>query len=149
MFSTVCYVFPRKKKHRSCTPYRCSFKTDDYVNGRVSGLHCTWLVSRIRASFDDVDGFLTLRVDPLEEGCSTLRAWPNQLTLYGQRYNKPLNDTKELHVTYKMDIFIIVVTTKRALRSLVLYSIYIKYYFTLPIGECKDEGELIMMGSAR
>ncbi|KAI5667936.1 hypothetical protein M9H77_17789 [Catharanthus roseus] len=30
------------------------------------------------ASSDDVDGFLTLRVDPLEEGHSTLRAWPNQ-----------------------------------------------------------------------
>ncbi|KAI5648974.1 hypothetical protein M9H77_34979 [Catharanthus roseus] len=49
------------------------------VNGRVSSLHCTWLVSRTRASSDDVDGFLTLRVDPLEEGRSTLRAWPNRL----------------------------------------------------------------------
>ncbi|KAI5681334.1 hypothetical protein M9H77_02561 [Catharanthus roseus] len=26
------------------------------VNGRVSGLHCTWLVPRTRASSDDVDG---------------------------------------------------------------------------------------------
>ncbi|KAI5663870.1 hypothetical protein M9H77_23193 [Catharanthus roseus] len=36
----------------------------------------------------------------------------------------------------------------QALRSLVLYAIYIKYYFTLPIGKCKDVGEL-MMSSAR
>ncbi|KAI5664316.1 hypothetical protein M9H77_23639 [Catharanthus roseus] len=35
-------------------------------------------------SSDDVDGFLTLRVDPLEEGRSTLRAWPNQY-LHGHR----------------------------------------------------------------
>ncbi|KAI5658301.1 hypothetical protein M9H77_27094 [Catharanthus roseus] len=51
------------------------------VNGRVSGLHCTWLVLRTRASSDDVDGFLTLRVDPLKEGRSTWRAWPNRLKL--------------------------------------------------------------------
>ncbi|KAI5676464.1 hypothetical protein M9H77_07414 [Catharanthus roseus] len=44
-----------------------------------------------RASSDDVDGFLTLRVDPLEDGRSTLRAWPNRLTQDDQRYNKPLN----------------------------------------------------------
>ncbi|KAI5671495.1 hypothetical protein M9H77_11859 [Catharanthus roseus] len=49
---------------------------ENQVNGHVSGLHCTWLVPRTRASFDDMDWFLTLRVDPLEEGCSTLRAWP-------------------------------------------------------------------------
>ncbi|KAI5666756.1 hypothetical protein M9H77_16609 [Catharanthus roseus] len=133
--------------HRSGAPYRCSFKTDYY--GRVSGLHYTWLVPCTRASSDDVDGFLTLRVDPLKEGRSTLRARPNLLTQDNQRHNKPLNDTKELHVPYKMDTFIIVVTIERALRYLVRYSIYIKYYFTLPIGECKDEGELIVMGSAR
>ncbi|KAI5673922.1 hypothetical protein M9H77_14286 [Catharanthus roseus] len=46
---------------------------ENQVNGRVSILHCTWLVPRTRASFDDVDGFFTLRVDPLEEGRSTLR----------------------------------------------------------------------------
>ncbi|KAI5650355.1 hypothetical protein M9H77_36360 [Catharanthus roseus] len=46
---------------------------ENQVNGCVSGLHCTWLVPRTRASSDDVDGFLTLRVDPLEEGRSTLR----------------------------------------------------------------------------
>ncbi|KAI5682561.1 hypothetical protein M9H77_03789 [Catharanthus roseus] len=33
--------------------------------------------SASRASGNDVDGFLTLRVDPLEEGRSTWRAWPN------------------------------------------------------------------------
>ncbi|KAI5653769.1 hypothetical protein M9H77_30956 [Catharanthus roseus] len=135
--------------HRSGAPYRCCLlKTDYYLNGRVSGLHCMWLVPHTRASSDDVDGFLTLRVDPLEEGRSIWRAWPNRLTKDGQRYNKPLNDTKELHIPCKMDTFIIVVTTKRDLRSLVLYSIYIKYYFTLPIGECKDGGEL-MISSAR
>ncbi|KAI5658071.1 hypothetical protein M9H77_26864 [Catharanthus roseus] len=87
-----------------------------------------------------------------------MRTWPHILiidtTYKTNKYNMPLlearhqldlrtrsasSDTKELHVPYKMDIFIIVVTTKRALRSLVLYSIYIKYYFMLPIGECKDE----------
>ncbi|KAI5654905.1 hypothetical protein M9H77_32092 [Catharanthus roseus] len=51
---------------------------ESQVNGCVSGLHCTWLVPRTKASSDDVDGFLTLRVDPLEEGRSTLRAWPNR-----------------------------------------------------------------------
>ncbi|KAI5668268.1 hypothetical protein M9H77_18121 [Catharanthus roseus] len=51
---------------------------ENQVNGRVSGLHCTWLLPRTRASSDDVDGFLTLRVDPLEAGRSTWRAWPNQ-----------------------------------------------------------------------
>ncbi|KAI5650851.1 hypothetical protein M9H77_36856 [Catharanthus roseus] len=63
---------------------------ENQVNGHVKGLHCTWLVPRTRASSDDVDGFFTQRVDPLEEGRSTLRAWPNQLTQDGQRYNKPL-----------------------------------------------------------
>ncbi|KAI5661639.1 hypothetical protein M9H77_20962 [Catharanthus roseus] len=72
MFSTMCYVFPRKM-HRSGLKF-----VENQVNGRVSGLHCTWLVPRTRASSDDVDGFLTLRVDPLEEGCNTLRAWPNR-----------------------------------------------------------------------
>ncbi|KAI5675455.1 hypothetical protein M9H77_06405 [Catharanthus roseus] len=64
---------------------------ENQVNGRVSGLHCTWLVLRTRVSSDDVDGFLTLRADLLEEGRSTLRAWPNRLTQDDQRYNKPLN----------------------------------------------------------
>ncbi|KAI5652389.1 hypothetical protein M9H77_29576 [Catharanthus roseus] len=44
-----------------------------------------WLVSRTRASSDDVDGFFTLRVDPLEEGRSTWRAWPNWY-LRGHRF---------------------------------------------------------------
>ncbi|KAI5666896.1 hypothetical protein M9H77_16749 [Catharanthus roseus] len=70
MFFTKCYVFPRKM-HRS----RLKFG-ENQVNGRVSGLHCTWLVSRTRVSSDEVDGFLTLRVDPLKEARSTLRAWP-------------------------------------------------------------------------
>ncbi|KAI5658058.1 hypothetical protein M9H77_26851 [Catharanthus roseus] len=39
--------------------------------------------SASRASSDDVDGFLTLRVDPLEEGHSTLREWPNRLAWNG------------------------------------------------------------------
>ncbi|KAI5677338.1 hypothetical protein M9H77_08288 [Catharanthus roseus] len=51
MFSTMCYVFPRKM-HKS--------------------------VPHTRASSDDVDRFFTLRVDPLEERHITLRAWPNQ-----------------------------------------------------------------------
>ncbi|KAI5661667.1 hypothetical protein M9H77_20990 [Catharanthus roseus] len=50
---------------------------ENQVNGRVSGLHCTWLVLRTRASFDNVDGFFTLRVDPLEEGRNSWRARPN------------------------------------------------------------------------
>ncbi|KAI5682679.1 hypothetical protein M9H77_03907 [Catharanthus roseus] len=54
----------------------CTRFGENQVNGRVSGLHCTWLVSRTRASSDDVDEFLTLKVDPLEEGRSTLRACP-------------------------------------------------------------------------
>ncbi|KAI5653255.1 hypothetical protein M9H77_30442 [Catharanthus roseus] len=38
-------------------------------------------ISTYRASSDDVDGLLTLRVDPLEEGRSTLRAWPNRAVI--------------------------------------------------------------------
>ncbi|KAI5673899.1 hypothetical protein M9H77_14263 [Catharanthus roseus] len=38
------------------------------------------------------------------------------------------DDTKELHVSCKMDTFIIIITTERALRYLVLYSIYIKLW---------------------
>ncbi|KAI5658176.1 hypothetical protein M9H77_26969 [Catharanthus roseus] len=53
---------------------------ENQVNGRVSGLHCTWLVPCTTASSEDVDRFLTLRVDPLKEGRSTWRAWPNRLT---------------------------------------------------------------------
>ncbi|KAI5655077.1 hypothetical protein M9H77_32264 [Catharanthus roseus] len=71
MFSTMCYVFSRKM-HRSGLKF-----VENQVNGHISGLHCTWLLPRTKASSDDVDGFLTLRVDPLEEGRSTLRAWPN------------------------------------------------------------------------
>ncbi|KAI5668111.1 hypothetical protein M9H77_17964 [Catharanthus roseus] len=56
---------------------------ENQVNGRVSGLYCTWLVPRTRGSSDDVDEFLTLRVDPLEEGRSTLRAWPNRTSPSG------------------------------------------------------------------
>ncbi|KAI5683009.1 hypothetical protein M9H77_04237 [Catharanthus roseus] len=51
---------------------------ENQVNGCVSGLYCTWLVPRTRVSYDDVDGFSTLRVDPLEEGRSIWRAWPNR-----------------------------------------------------------------------
>ncbi|KAI5664180.1 hypothetical protein M9H77_23503 [Catharanthus roseus] len=61
------------------TSFRPGLKfVENQVNGHVSGLHCTWLVPHTRASSDDVDWFLTLRVDPLEERRSTLRAWPNR-----------------------------------------------------------------------
>ncbi|KAI5666876.1 hypothetical protein M9H77_16729 [Catharanthus roseus] len=63
---------------------------ENQVNGRIRGLHCTWLVPRTRASSNDVGRFLTVRVDPLNEGCSTGRAWPNRLTQDGQRYNRLL-----------------------------------------------------------
>ncbi|KAI5650437.1 hypothetical protein M9H77_36442 [Catharanthus roseus] len=69
---------------------------ENQVNGRISGLHCTWLVLRTRASSDDVDGFLTLRVDPLEEGHSTLRisserSGAQQATeLLGQEFLDPI-----------------------------------------------------------
>ncbi|KAI5673865.1 hypothetical protein M9H77_14229 [Catharanthus roseus] len=44
------------------TSFRPGLKfVENQVSGRVSGLHCTWLVPRTRASSDDVDGFLTLR----------------------------------------------------------------------------------------
>ncbi|KAI5675395.1 hypothetical protein M9H77_06345 [Catharanthus roseus] len=62
------------------TSFRPGLKfVKNQVNGHVSRLHCTWIVPRTKSSSDDVDGFLTLRVDPLEEGRSTLRAWPNYL----------------------------------------------------------------------
>ncbi|KAI5677396.1 hypothetical protein M9H77_08346 [Catharanthus roseus] len=61
------------------TSFRPGLKCgENEVNRRVSGLHCTWLVPCTRSSFGDVDGFLTLRVHPLEEGHSTLRAWANR-----------------------------------------------------------------------
>ncbi|KAI5673639.1 hypothetical protein M9H77_14003 [Catharanthus roseus] len=61
------------------TSFRPGLKfVENQVNERVSGLHCTWLVPRTRASSDDVDGFLTLRVDPPKEERSTWRAWPNR-----------------------------------------------------------------------
>ncbi|KAI5650755.1 hypothetical protein M9H77_36760 [Catharanthus roseus] len=61
------------------TSFRPRLKfVENQVNGRISGLHYMWLVPRTRASSDNVDGFLTLRVDPLEEERSTLRTWPNQ-----------------------------------------------------------------------
>ncbi|KAI5664530.1 hypothetical protein M9H77_23853 [Catharanthus roseus] len=53
---------------------------ENQVNGRVSELHYTLLVPRTWVSSDDVDRFLTLRIDPLEEGRSTMKAWPNRLT---------------------------------------------------------------------
>ncbi|KAI5673764.1 hypothetical protein M9H77_14128 [Catharanthus roseus] len=37
------------------------------------GLHCTWLVSRTRASSDSVDGFRLGRVDLLQEGRRTMK----------------------------------------------------------------------------
>ncbi|KAI5668253.1 hypothetical protein M9H77_18106 [Catharanthus roseus] len=61
------------------TSFRLGLKfVENQVNGRIRGLHCTWLVPRTRASSDDMDGFLTLRADLLEEGRSTLRTWPNR-----------------------------------------------------------------------
>ncbi|KAI5669316.1 hypothetical protein M9H77_19169 [Catharanthus roseus] len=63
------------------TSFRPGLKfVENQVKGRVSGLHRTWLVPGTRASFDDVDGFLTLRVDPLEEGRGPWMVWPNQST---------------------------------------------------------------------
>ncbi|KAI5675504.1 hypothetical protein M9H77_06454 [Catharanthus roseus] len=150
--------------HRSGAPYS------------VRGLHFTWLVPRTSASSDGVDvsdsgewihlkrgvdhnascfvvGFG--RLVESQEGLETEVGARADLTLSMEPHCcitcsfKFGADTKELHVPCKMDTFIIVVTTERALQYLVLYSIYIKYYFTLPISECKDEGELIMMGSAR
>ncbi|KAI5677995.1 hypothetical protein M9H77_08945 [Catharanthus roseus] len=59
------------------TSFRPGLKfVKNQVNGRVSGLHCTWLVLHTRASSNDVDRFFTLRVDPLEEERSTLRGGP-------------------------------------------------------------------------
>ncbi|KAI5682697.1 hypothetical protein M9H77_03925 [Catharanthus roseus] len=65
MFSTMCYMFIRNFG-------------ENQVNKRVSGLHCMWLVPCTRASSNDGDEFLTLRMDPLKEGRSTWRAWPNR-----------------------------------------------------------------------
>ncbi|KAI5669234.1 hypothetical protein M9H77_19087 [Catharanthus roseus] len=81
MFSTRCNMFFRKyyycgeKEFGGIHGYYSGY---DHVNGSVTGSHCTWLVPRTRASYDNVDGLLTLRVDPLEEGRSTWRAWPNR-----------------------------------------------------------------------
>ncbi|KAI5654592.1 hypothetical protein M9H77_31779 [Catharanthus roseus] len=58
--------------------HRVPVDIDLNTRSASSGLHCTWLVPRTRASSDDVNEFLTLRVDPREEGCSTLRVWPNR-----------------------------------------------------------------------
>ncbi|KAI5649479.1 hypothetical protein M9H77_35484 [Catharanthus roseus] len=83
------------------TSFRPGLKfVEKQVNGRVSGLHCTRLVPRTRASFDDADEFLTLRVDPLEEGRRLRRVWLNRsmwtphhalrLARNGQGSSKPL-----------------------------------------------------------
>ncbi|KAI5669273.1 hypothetical protein M9H77_19126 [Catharanthus roseus] len=71
MISTRCNIFLRKhyycgeKEFGGTQGYYSGY---DHVNGRVTGLHSTWLVPCTRASSNDVDGLLTLRVDPLEEG---------------------------------------------------------------------------------
>ncbi|KAI5672272.1 hypothetical protein M9H77_12636 [Catharanthus roseus] len=44
----------------------------DHVFRNVRRLHYTWLVPRTRASSDGTDGFILGRVDPLEEGRSTV-----------------------------------------------------------------------------
>ncbi|KAI5666216.1 hypothetical protein M9H77_16069 [Catharanthus roseus] len=63
------------------TSFRPRLKfVENQVNRRVIGLHCTWLVPHTRASSDDVDGFLILKVDPLEEGRRPRRVWPNWST---------------------------------------------------------------------
>ncbi|KAI5681974.1 hypothetical protein M9H77_03202 [Catharanthus roseus] len=64
--------------HRQNDPY-----SNTYNPGWRNHPNFSWRqqgeeVPHTRASSDDVDGFFTLRVDPLEEGRSTLRAWPNQ-----------------------------------------------------------------------
>ncbi|KAI5677031.1 hypothetical protein M9H77_07981 [Catharanthus roseus] len=47
----------------------------------VRGLHCTWLISRTRASSNNVDGFKLWRVDPLERGGTSHHAlwWDGRL----------------------------------------------------------------------
>ncbi|KAI5657692.1 hypothetical protein M9H77_26485 [Catharanthus roseus] len=57
---------------------------ENQVNRRISGLHCTWLDLRTRASSDNMDGFLTLMVDPLEEGRRPGRVWPNRYLVESQ-----------------------------------------------------------------
>ncbi|KAI5677494.1 hypothetical protein M9H77_08444 [Catharanthus roseus] len=87
------------------TSFRPGLKfVENQVSGRVSGLHCTWLVPCTRAFSDDVDGFLTLRVDPLEEGRRPRRVWPNpstwtphhalRLAREGQGSSEPLKGTQ-------------------------------------------------------
>ncbi|KAI5656802.1 hypothetical protein M9H77_25595 [Catharanthus roseus] len=49
----------------------------EYLSSRsvyrsVRGLHCTWVDTRTRAFFDDVDSFRLRRVDPFKEGHSTV-----------------------------------------------------------------------------
>ncbi|KAI5669245.1 hypothetical protein M9H77_19098 [Catharanthus roseus] len=83
MFSTRCYMFLRKcigvMLHVGVLLLNQTIivvKKNSVVHS-VTGLHCTWLVPCTRASSNDVDGLLTLRVDLLEEGRSTWRVWPN------------------------------------------------------------------------
>ncbi|KAI5669250.1 hypothetical protein M9H77_19103 [Catharanthus roseus] len=68
MISTRCNIFLRKHYYCGEKEFGGYYSGYDHVNGRVTGLHSTWLVPCTRASSNDVDGLLTLRVDPLEEG---------------------------------------------------------------------------------
>ncbi|KAI5666850.1 hypothetical protein M9H77_16703 [Catharanthus roseus] len=70
-----------QKMHNSCGPYRCSpFKSNYYCGEKEFGDTLPDCIVRGYSprTKDDVDGLLTLRVDPLEEGRSTWRAWPNR-----------------------------------------------------------------------
>ncbi|KAI5673170.1 hypothetical protein M9H77_13534 [Catharanthus roseus] len=107
-FSTMCYVFPRKKMHRSGAPYKYKWPfclqihmkkkphSDQGVNsgydlvfGSVRGLHYTWLVPRTRASSDGLDDsdlgewiHLKRGVDRGECGSIGLRG--HRIMLYGE-----------------------------------------------------------------
>ncbi|KAI5666794.1 hypothetical protein M9H77_16647 [Catharanthus roseus] len=100
----------------------------------------------------------------LNSGC---RSCGHILTQDGQRYNKPLNLVSrgtqisystavnlvaELgyhrwYQSFRFDLWLELVDSKRVLARLRDFVGH-KYYFTLPIGECKDVGEL-MMSSTR
>ncbi|KAI5659557.1 hypothetical protein M9H77_28350 [Catharanthus roseus] len=58
----------------------------DHMFGSVRELHCTWLVPRTRDPSDGVDGFRLERVDPLEDGCSTVEGLAQSV----YRYSKTL-----------------------------------------------------------
>ncbi|KAI5658354.1 hypothetical protein M9H77_27147 [Catharanthus roseus] len=75
------------------TSFRPGLKfVENQVNGRVSGLHCTWLVPHTRASSDNVDGGrgpTGIYVDIAS--CSAVGRSPSgELARNGQGPSKPL-----------------------------------------------------------